>query len=153
MEVFRLSKKQYAGSLSGIGAAMYGARWNSKGTELIYTATNRSLAMAEVAVHFSLATMPKDYLMLTIFIPDKIAIQHLPEEKLPIGWNTFPHPHNSKVFGDDFVREGKYCLFKVPSAVTLGDYNMLINPHHPEFQEIKIVEAVPFPFDRRLFRP
>ena len=152
MEVFRLSKKQYSTSLSGIGAAMYGARWNSKGTELVYTASNRSLAMAEVAVHFSLSTLPKDYVMMTIYVPDKLAIQQVPEEKLPIGWNSFPHPHGTKHFGDSFVLDSKFSLLRVPSAVTQGDHNILINPHHADFVKIKIVEVVPFPFDRRLFK-
>ncbi|MBA2407387.1 MAG: RES family NAD+ phosphorylase, partial [Chitinophagales bacterium] len=57
MEVYRLSRQKFAGSLSGKGAAIKGARWNSAGVELIYTSANRSLAMAEIAVHFSLATL------------------------------------------------------------------------------------------------
>lgn len=61
----------------GKGAALKGARWNSIGVELIYTASNRSLAMAEVAVHFTLATLPSDYMIITIFIPNNISIQNL----------------------------------------------------------------------------
>ena len=44
-----LAREKFAGSLSGKGAAISGARWNSVGIEMIYTAANRSLAMAEVA--------------------------------------------------------------------------------------------------------
>jgi len=51
MEVFRLSRAKYADQLSGYGAALKGARWNSRGVEMIYAAENRSLAMAEVLVH------------------------------------------------------------------------------------------------------
>jgi RES domain-containing protein len=75
MEVYRLSREKFAGTLSGKGAATKGARWNSVGVELIYTAANRSLAMAEVAVHFTLATLPDDYVMVTIFIPGSISLQ------------------------------------------------------------------------------
>ena len=46
MEVFRLTRTKFYTSLSGKGAAEKGARWNSIGLELIYTAANRSLAMA-----------------------------------------------------------------------------------------------------------
>ena len=66
MEVFRLTREKFSKELSGKGAALKGARWNSIGVELIYTALNRSLAMAEVAVHFTLATLPSDYMMVTI---------------------------------------------------------------------------------------
>ena len=54
MEIFRLSREMYTDPLSGIGAAINGARWNSKDVEITYTADSRALAMAEVAVHFTL---------------------------------------------------------------------------------------------------
>ena len=38
------------------------------GIELVYTATNRSLAMSEVAVRLTMATLPDDYVMLTIHV-------------------------------------------------------------------------------------
>ncbi|MFY7847815.1 MAG: RES family NAD+ phosphorylase, partial [Bacteroidia bacterium] len=72
MEVYRLAREAYALPLSGLGAAIKGARWNSAGVELFYTAMNRSLAMAEVAVHFTLATLPDDYVMMTLDIPDQV---------------------------------------------------------------------------------
>lgn len=152
MEVYRLAREKFADVLSGRGAAISGARWNPKGLELIYTATNRSLAMAEVAVHLSLATMPGDYVMLTIFIPDDVAVKHISGKDLPVDWNAFPHLTSTQVTGEQFVMENKYCLLKVPSAVTQGDYNILINPMHPDFSRIKIIDKVKFPFDKRIFR-
>ena len=77
MEVYRLSREKFANTLSGKGSAIKGARWNSVGVEIIYTAANRSLAMAEIAVHFTLATLPVDYVMITIFIPDNISFQKI----------------------------------------------------------------------------
>ena len=152
MEVYRLSREKYAHVLSGKGAAIKGARWNSIGVELIYTAMNRSLAMAEVAVHFTLATLPDDYMMITIDIPDEIEIKEIAETALPLNWKAFPHPSSTQMFGDDFVAENKYCLLKIPSVVTKGDFNLLINPHHKDFDRISIAEIVKFPFDRRIFK-
>jgi RES domain-containing protein len=152
MEVFRLSREKYAEPLSGKGAALKGARWNSVGVDLIYTASNRSLAMAEVAVHLTLATIPDDYVILTIYLPDDISIQKLNTTDLPANWNSFPHPISTQAIGDRFSAENKYCVLQIPSAVTQGDHNLLINPNHPEFSKIKIVEIKKFPFDRRIFR-
>lgn len=152
MEVFRLSRQKFAGSLSGKGAALKGARWNSVGVELIYTAANRSLAMAEVAVHFTLATLPDDYVMLTVFIPDDITLQKVTAKDLPAGWNAFPHITATQAFGDRFVAAGRHCILQVPSAVTQGDSNYLINPNHSDFRKIKIVATERFPFDRRIFK-
>ena len=152
MEVFRLSRKEFAGELSGKGAAIRGARWNPTGVEMIYAAANCSLAMAEVAVHFTLAALPGDFLMLTIHVPEHLSRQRLNVEDLPDGWNAFPHTRKTQLIGDRFVSEGKACLLEVPSVVVRGDYNWLINPAHKEAREIKIVGAEPFPLDARIFR-
>lgn len=152
MEVFRLTKEKFAKTLSGKGSAIKGARWNSAGVELIYTAGNRSLAMAEVAVHFTLATMPNDYVMITLQIPSVVKVKEINNKELPTNWNEFPHPLSTQRFGDSFVSENKICVLKVPSVVTQGDYNYLINPRHKDFSKIKILNIEKFPFDNRLFR-
>ena len=151
MEAFRLSREKFATTLSGKGAAIKGARWNSIGVEIIYTAGNRSLAMAEVAVHFTLATLPVDYMMNTIFIPDDISMLKLTIADLPFNWNTFPHPSTTQAIGDQFIANNKFCILQIPSAVTQGDYNLLINPNHSDFKGIKIIATNKFPFDKRIF--
>jgi RES domain-containing protein len=152
MEAFRLSRKIYAFALSGKGAAAKGARWNSIGVEIIYTASNRSLAMAEVAVHFTLATLPADYMMVTNYIPDNISLKKLNIADLPTNWNTFPHPVSTQAIGDKFIAGNKHCVLQIPSSVTQGDYNLLINPNHPDFAGIKIIAIDKFPFDKRIFK-
>lgn len=136
--------------MSGVGAALKGARWNSAGVEMVYTAGNRSLAMAEVAVHLSLGMLPDDFMMLTIEIPDKLAIKEIDTLTLPIDWKAFPFPTSTQKYGDEFVRENEFVVMQVPSVVTQGDYNYLLNPLHKDFPKIKIVDRVPFPFDARM---
>ncbi len=131
MRVFRLIRKKYGIELSGKGAALSGNRWNSKGTELIYCADSRALAMAEVAVHLSLSILPKDYVMVEIDIPGYISISTLSKEDLLAHWSSFPHLLDTQQIGDGFVAERKNCVLKVPSAVVPGDFNFLINPYHP----------------------
>lgn len=150
MRVFRLMRKKYGIELSDKGAAISGNRWNSKGTELIYFADSRALAMAEVAVHLSLSILPKDYVMVEIEIPSDTSIATLSKEDLPDNWSSFPHILETQQIGDLFVSERKNCVLKVTSAVVPGDFNFLINPHHPDFTAIKIVGQEDFPFDRRL---
>lgn len=153
MQVFRLIRKRYASEpLSGRGAANFGARWNSIGVELIYTAANRSLAMAEVAVHLSLGTMPDDYLMATVDVPDDISRDQLKARNLPIGWSVFPYIVATQKIGDQFVANSRNCVLQVPSVVTLGDHNYLLNPNHPEFRRITIVSLEEFAFDKRFVK-
>jgi RES domain-containing protein len=112
MEAYRLCREKFSSELSGIGAAMKGARWNSIGAEMIYTASNRSLAMAEVAVHLSLATLPEDYMMMTIHIPDDISMKRLNVSDLPVDWNKFPHPSSTQLIGDRFILKTYIVFFK-----------------------------------------
>jgi RES domain-containing protein len=152
MEVFRLVREKHATPLSGKGAAKYGARWNPVGIELIYTAQNRSLAMAEVAVHLTLATVPEDYVMVTIDIPDSIKVKKLTEVDLPMDWQEFPHPSSTQDVGRNFVVENEFCVLIIPSVVTQGDFNVLINPKHKDFSKIRVSGMDRFPFDKRIFK-
>ena len=152
MVVFRLQNTKFPMELSGKGAAALGARWNSKGTEIIYTAHGRCLAMAEVVVHLSLAMLPKGYKMIEIFIPDEIEIQELEVKKLPISWNIFPETIETQLIGDALIKQQQFAIIKVPSAVVKGDFNYLINPFHPDFDKIAITSLEDFPFDKRIFK-
>jgi RES domain-containing protein len=105
-----------------------------------------------VAVHLSFATLPDDYMMMTIHIPDDISITKLNNSDLPVDWNKFPHPSITQSIGDKFISEKLFCVLQIPSAVTEGDFNLLINPNHPEFKRIKIIDSKKFIFDQRLFK-
>lgn len=152
MRVFRLIRKKYGIELSGKGVSLSGNRWNSKGTELIYCADSRALAMAEVAVHLSLSILPKNYVMIEIDIPNYVKIAALPKDDLPANWSSFPHVLDTQQIGDAIVAKRKNCILKVPSAVVPGDFNFLINPQHPDFPAIQILGQEDFPFDSRLFQ-
>jgi len=152
VEVFRLTRSKYKDQLNGVGAALQGGRWNSQGIHVVYTSGNRSLAMAEVVVHIALGALPKDYFMLTIYIPDNIPIKHIPESELPHDWHRFPPTRETSKYGDQFILNEKFPVLKVPSAITPGDFNYLINPVHSGFSNIKTLSATPFPFSPRLLR-
>jgi RES domain-containing protein len=151
MKLYRLSREMYANSLSGAGSAFKGARWNSVGVEIIYTAESRALAMAEVMVHLTAATVPDDYMMIVLSTPDKMAMEEVSVSDLPSGWNVFPYLTAIQKIGDSFVRENRFPLLRVPSAVVPGDFNILINPHHADFRHIAIDSIEKFPFDTRIF--
>lgn len=152
MKVFRLTKNKYAEELNGKGASKSGNRWDSKGTEIIYAAESRALAIAEVAVHLTLATIPSDYVMIEIEIPDHIKINGIKVIDLPDNWNNHPPIYSTQKIGDDFIDTIKDCILKIPSAVVQGDFNYLINPYHKEFQKVRIVNVTDFPFDERIIK-
>jgi len=151
VQVFRLQRKRYGTILSGLGAAQFGGRWNSPGTEMVYTSGNRSLAMAEVLVHLSMAAMPHDFRMLTIDIPEALALEELHLKDLHPDWNRFPHIPQTQLQGDAFIQGNRAAVLKVPSVITPGDFNFLFNPQHSDFSRIQVMRDEPFPFDHRLF--
>lgn len=151
MLVFRLSRRKYAQVLNGKGAAKYGNRWNSKGVEMIYSAESRALAMAEVVVHLTLASLPSDFVMVTFEIPDILKMETINIAELLHGWRSFPDPRSTQKIGDAFIESKTAAVLKVPSAVVKGDFNFLMNPSHTEWDKIKVVDVSEFLFDRRLF--
>ena len=150
MIVYRLSKTQFANDLSGRGAELAGGRWNSKGLAMLYTSASRALCATEVAVHTPLGIVPKDYAIVEIVVPDD-SLEEIKVANLPKNWREFPHSQSTKNIGDLFLKNCTSLILKVPSAVVSGDYNFLINPFHPDFAKVKILQKEAFEFDRRLF--
>jgi RES domain-containing protein len=151
MIVFRLSKEKHARDLSGKGAELYGGRWNSKGTPMLYTSASRALAVTEIAVHTPLGNVPADYCIITLDLPE-FSILEFEESKLVPDWNKFPYTRSTQLSGDQFIAERKSLALKVPSAVVQGDYNYLVNPKHEYIIKVLIVQVEKFEFDRRLFK-
>jgi RES domain-containing protein len=152
MIVYRLSKEKYSSDLSGKGAELFGARWNSKGTPMLYTSQSQALAFAEVAIHLPMGIVPKNYFLISINIPDNSSILRMDIKDLPADWRSNPHSNSTQNIGDQFVNELKYLILQVPSAVVPGDFNFLINPNHPQIQEVLIAQIEVFEFDSRFFK-
>lgn len=153
MRVYRIEREKYLNTtLQDIGAAMSdGFRWNSRNTHLVYTAESRALATLEIAVHLDLhEDVPKDCLYVEIDIPESIRILTLRDEDLPIGWNAKPPGRVSQHIGDDFVQQQAGAVLKVPSSIVPLSYNYLINPLHPDANQITVVSAIPMLFDERI---
>lgn len=151
MIVFRLSKSKYSKDLSGRGAEKSGGRWNSKGTVMVYTSESRALCTTEIAVHTQLGILPKDYVLVSIKIPDDLKTHTLNLKGIPDDWNSIPNSGSTQDLGDHFVRANNFAVMKVPSAVVPGDFNYLINPFHPDSSKIKITKTEIFSFDKRMF--
>jgi RES domain-containing protein len=150
MHVYRLTKKKHA-SLSGKGAERFGGRWNSKGIPMIYSSDSRSLSMLEKYIHLPSGILPKDFVMMTIDIPDTIAVDNVDEKTLGKNWKYESDLLDTKKIGDDFILSDHACVLCVPSAIVPGDHNFLLNPNHRDFEKIKTIEIIDFPFDKRLF--
>jgi RES domain-containing protein len=112
--------------LSGLGAKLYGGRWNSEGRPMVYLTSSRSLGMLEALAHFSPTNLPTDYCMMTIDVPENFT--ELVIKSLPKNWHEYPEQNSTKQIGNGFLQDKKYLLLRVPSAIVPDEYNYLLNP-------------------------
>ena len=86
MIVYRISNPAYSDDISGTGAKLNGARWNSKGIPMLYTSAHISLAVLEMLVN----TQFKDYAieldLIYIRIPDDFIPTEIKLAKIKTGW-------------------------------------------------------------------
>jgi len=150
MDAYRISRSAYIRDLSGEGARRYGGRWNRKGHPVLYTAEHASLAILETLVHSSINALPNDLCIAKIHIPDDIKTMVLKEEELPENWRQYPAPNILADRGAEWLNKAKSLVMMVPSAVVPSEWNILLNPVHPEFEGIKLDGVRDFSLDRRL---
>jgi RES domain-containing protein len=108
--------------------------------------------MVEFLVHFSWAHLPSDIHIAGLQLPDQPEPEILPPDRLPKNWRNHPAPDKLARLGTEWARSNRGLLLRVPSAVVDQEYNILINPSHPDVSPIKILKAEEMKFDRRLIR-
>jgi len=148
-----MAHAKYAQDLSGDGARLYGGRWNNKGTGLIYTAASRSLAAFEALVHMSQPDFLIGRKLVSIGVPKSINPKRIDLSLLPKEWNKNPPPFALADLGTAWAVGMTSLLLQVPSAVVQQEFNILINPQHPDMKFVKIVDVEDFKYDDRLKLP
>ena len=136
-------------AFTGEGARIYGGRWNSRGTAVIYVSEHESLAALELLVHLTPLSPDGRYLSFRLEWDDKLT-EHFPAKNLPARWNAEPPDLQSMQIGDEWARAGKSVALAVPSVLSASEMNFLLNPRHPNFKKIKISQPVEYRFDSRL---
>ncbi len=154
MEVYRISLVRHIRDLTGEGARLYGGRWNHKGTGVMYTSANRALAVLEYLVHVTLSLIPDGLGIASLRIPDGIFAKRfvLSLSDLPKNWRNYPAPSHLADVGTTWAKKNDTLLLQVPSAVVEREFNILINPLHPDMKHIAITRVEDFTIDDRLLR-
>jgi RES domain-containing protein len=149
MIVYRISNTRYSDDISGTGAKLHGARWNSVGVSMLYAAEHISLAVLEMLVntHFKDYSIALD--LVYIQLPDAITTTEIKLVKLKDNWQQ--DVAYTRYIGDEFIKQNNAPLLKVPSAIIKEEHNFLVNPLHPDFKKIKIQKSISFWPDKRLF--
>ena len=136
-------------AFTGEGARVYGGRWNSRGTSVIYVSEHESLAALELFVHLTPLSPDDLYRSFRLEWDDKLT-EYFAIKNLPANWNSEPPTFQTMQIGDDWVHAGKSVALGVPSVLTGSEMNFLLNPKHPDFKKIKISQPIDYRFDSRL---
>lgn len=140
-----------ANDLSGAGAKITGGRWNSVGTPLIYSATSIALATIETVLHLRGGSLPFNRFLVRIDVPDTVWAARLLLDPLPGGWDAVPPGMTSRATGDAWVASGSSALLLVPSVSVPDEFNVLINPQHPDVASITATRIKRWIYDPRFF--
>jgi RES domain-containing protein len=149
LKVYRFVSTRFPDGLSCEGARLNGGRWNSKGVAVLYCATHESLAMLELRVH-SPHPYPRTRWRFALEVPDD-SLTSIPAEELPRGWDKLPPGPASKRAGDAWVAANSTLGLLVPSVVASEEKNLVLNPFHPRFQEVRAVSKQRVVLDKRLY--
>ena len=151
MEVYRIAQEEFASDLSGNGARLFGGRWNSEGLYALYAASSRSLALLETLAHTPAKMLQqKVYMLVTIAVPDKMAIREITISKLAPGWDVPDIRQYTQKMGDQFLLAKNELLLAVPSVLVPEEDNYVLNPLHPDFKKVKLIHQRRIGFDKRM---
>jgi RES domain-containing protein len=136
-------------AFTGEGSRVYGGRWNSRGTSVIYVSEHESLAALELFVH-TIPMLPAErYFSFRVDWDDKLT-EYFPIKNLPRDWDAEPPTSASMQIGDELVRGARSVALALPSLLSKSEINFLLNPKHPDFKKVKVGPAVEYRFDPRL---
>ena len=151
MELYRIAQEKYADDLSGNGARLFGGRWNSEGYYALYTSTTRSLALLETLAHTPAKLLQsKNYILVTLQLPDATASFRMDSKKQPQGWDATEISLFTQKTGNVFLQAKNALLLQVPSVLIPEEMNVVVNPLHPDFRKIKIIHRRRISFDNRV---
>lgn len=151
MRLWRVSN--YA-DLSGEGGRRVDGRWHDRGRPAVYLAEHPALALLETLVHLDIDPdeLPSHYQLLTVEVPDDIAVEDLTDTALAARIPNWCHaPHETRKLTRSWFGERRTALLRVPSAIVPAAFNYLLNPLHLEAAQITVVARQIAQYDARLF--
>ena len=151
MKIYRLTKTNYINDLSGEGARLYGGRWNKKGDALLYFSEHLSLCVLELLTRLDYKFLETDYSFIEAEASSSLISTLKKPKIISDKWRSNPPISYTQDYGSEWIKRGKSLCLAVPSAVLSIESNILINPNHKQFPELKILKTGILDLDSRLF--
>ena len=154
MKAARICKRAFS-ELSGEGARIYGARWNSPGVPAVYLATSQSLALLEVLVHVGDVDefLHIEFVCVTVNVPDQIIRWESPwwSSSSRSTWASKPLTE-TRLVGDAWLNQYSNLVLAVPSVIVPDENNLLLHPSLAESRAVAVEKVSAFSLDPRLLR-
>lgn len=150
MEFWRIAKQKHALDKTCDGARQYGGRWNSIGQPAFYAGCSIEISALEKFVHLNGVIHGLGLLLVKIELPDNVSLIKLEADKLPKGWNAVPSNSVSQQMGDIWLQNNAELVMLVPSVIIPEACNAVINPNHPDYNQVTLSIYRPFEFDDRM---
>lgn len=125
-------------------------RWNLEGRKVLYTAESIALAYLETMYYRRGLGYDKDFKIMVIEVPNNASILQIEASNLPEDWRDFRNYSACQELGEDWFSKGEDLILKVPSAVVVNNYNLVLNTLHPDYQKVKLIDTLDFKPDARL---
>lgn len=107
--------------------------------------------MLETWVHVDQEEPTSRRVQLFDDISDHIAVTEITESILPKDWKRIDLPVlQLREVRTAWLRSKTSTVARVPAVVTPGEFNYLLNPHHPDFRLIQSGKPEPFQYEARL---
>ena len=113
-----------------------------------YTAESLSLAALEILVHLKQTHHIRPFNSFAADIPDELILR---PSSYPAHWQT--RLSVSRALGDHWLDERATPALLVPTVLTPGEWNVVLNPAHPKFSLDWVVDGPrAYAFDARLLQ-
>jgi len=123
-----------------------GGRWSPPGKACVYASLSPAGALLEYLAHLE-GESPRDLMMAVATVPQGTVLSETNE---PSTWKELPYRHEVQQVGASWLESGRSLALRVPSALSAGDSNVLLNPDHQAFAGLQLEALRPISIDPRL---
>ena len=123
-----------------------GGRWSPPGTPCVYASLSPAGALLEYLAHLE-GEPPRGLMLAVAEAPAGATLSEINE---PSTWCDYPYRAEVQQVGADWLASGRSLALRVPSALSDGECNVLLNPGHAGYAAVQLRELRPIQIDTRL---
>lgn len=150
MRIYRVADGRHP-IWDGMGAALIGGRWNSPGKPVIYGSLSYACALLEILAHANTGRVPATHQYVIAEAPEGVSVETLEGDVLPKGWDA-ENKASARAFGDQWLLEARSAVLIIPSFIARLDRNAMVNPLHPDAEQLIVSKPEKVMWDKRLFK-